>query len=476
MGPASAGDDDDDQCDSIHKFPWSCVSIRSKLGSGSFSSVYMVRIGDPAEEINGSTSHTCASGTSSSSLSESVNKEEEGECDRQDVGGNKNKSIINPNNYYALKKLDAKILTGKESKFMRALQDLAMESQILSQLRHPNIIRIHGVASGNPHRSGFFLLLDLLQKDTLKDYIHTIWNKKNLGNMQPWRNIFSRTDPSTTIPCPSLKQRIEDIAMKIAVAMSYVHSKNIVARDLKPGNIGFHPATGEPILFDFGFARTIQFLEEYTPCAAGSPAYMAPEIINIFNLNKKKNSNSQDTDMRTTTAMAIDSPVDYFAADVYSFSILLWELVTLQRPYGRSKQKAKMKFTLFGSGGSAEGTTTTNKELDDKDNDDKKSAYFTALRRRPSMDDVPSEVPSLHRLITSCWATDPNCRPTFTSILSSLRNEVLAELEDQNHSSSNGDGRPISFVDKRTTCITSADKNATTTSTKSFWKRMLPTQ
>ena len=50
--------------------------------------------------------------------------------------------------------------------------------------------------------------------------------------------------------------RLNDIAIPIAEAMKYLHSKNVIYRDLKPSNVGFDQ-NGTIKLFDFGLAREI---------------------------------------------------------------------------------------------------------------------------------------------------------------------------------------------------------------------------
>jgi len=73
--------------------------------------------------------------------------------------------------YYALKHIKPDI-TEDTKDFRVAAIDLAVEGEILSRLRHDNIIKLHGIYGGDPKTSyvdfnnGYFLLIDVLE-DTL---------------------------------------------------------------------------------------------------------------------------------------------------------------------------------------------------------------------------------------------------------------------------------------------------------------------
>jgi serine/threonine protein kinase len=74
--------------------------------------------------------------------------------------------------------------------------------------------------------------------------------------------------------------KISFYAAQVTMMFEYLHSKNVIYRDLKPENL-LIAIDGYMKLTDFGFAKIVEG-RTYTLC--GTPEYLAPEIL----LNKGK--------------------------------------------------------------------------------------------------------------------------------------------------------------------------------------------
>ena len=251
---------------------------------------------------------------------------------------------------FAMKCLQPQIRSNAE-KFIIGAEDLVHETVMLASLDHPNIIKVYGRAAGALSDSfklndGYFILLEKLE-GTLKERIRT------------WRKM-----PKSVIQRPTLPQI--DAGHSITNAMAYLHSKNVVFRDLKPANVGFD-SHGVLKLFDFGFAIFLPEKDDENPEGhlfdrCGTLRYMAPEVGLCQGYGIK--------------------------ADVYSFGLLFWEICALEEPFADFKSVDDIKASIFVNG------------------------------RRPIIKNKWQE--TVKEVITSCWSGNASERPSMSHIMSLL--------------------------------------------------------
>ena len=120
--------------------------------------------------------------------------------------------------------------------FHIAATGLVRETEILSSLQHPNIVTLRGISAHGPagyargHHDGYFLVFDRLY-ETLEDKIK-IWQKKQKQNrlqVIPIR-IHGRYKNDLIL------QRLK-VLTDISDALTYLHDKRIIHRDLKVSDI-----------------------------------------------------------------------------------------------------------------------------------------------------------------------------------------------------------------------------------------------
>ena len=259
--------------------------------------------------------------------------------------------------YQAMKRLLPKTLKCP-NRTKVGFQDMHNEVRLLSQLPcHPNIVRIYGISRDfwdSPENA--FLVQEQLVESLDKSIVR--WRKEGTSGIKRFcrKNILSAT---------SQLERIEKVAVGIARALVFLHEQRIIFRDIKPANIGLD-LDEQPRLFDFGLAKQVERSDSCIKGPAGTLRYMAPEV-------------------------ALSEEYT-FSADVYSYAMFLWELCTLQQPYG----KTKCQFSL--------------------------SLKVMQKDKTPSLSKIAS--PSMKELLNECWSKDPSSRPSFPVILRRLKLET----------------------------------------------------
>uniref|UniRef100_A0A0C9QN92 TSA: Wollemia nobilis Ref_Wollemi_Transcript_18873_2621 transcribed RNA sequence n=1 Tax=Wollemia nobilis TaxID=56998 RepID=A0A0C9QN92_9CONI len=215
----------------------------------------------------------------------------------------------------------------------------AREVSLLSRVQHKNLVKFIGACK----ESVMVVVTELLLGGSLRKY---------MMNLRP-----KSLDLNLALT----------FALDIARVMECLHRNGIIHRDLKPDNLLLTEDKKKVKLADFGLARE-ETLTEMMTAETGTYRWMAPELYSTVTLRRGEKKH-------------YDNKVD-----VYSFSIVLWELLTNRMPFeGMSHLQA---------------------------------AYAAAFKNaRPSVENLPEE---LVFILQSCWAEDPNVRPGFTQIVRML--------------------------------------------------------
>lgn len=162
------------------------------------------------------------------------------------------------------------------------------EARSLSQLQHPNIVRFYELVSEDGLT---FFLMDFVDGITLRSVLRTAQN-------------------------PLTLEKTLEIITPICRALHYAHQNKIFHRDIKPENI-LIDRNGIVYLTDFGIAFQ-KGNESKSLLSAGTPAYCSPEQV----------------------LGAFVGP----QTDVYSLGIVLYELLTLKKPFqGTSRPDCNSK-------------------------------------------------------------------------------------------------------------------------------------
>ncbi|KAE9611563.1 putative dual-specificity kinase TKL-Pl-4 family [Lupinus albus] len=231
-------------------------------------------------------------------------------------------------------------------------REFAQEVYIMRKVRHKNVVQFMGACTKPPR---LCIVTEFMSGGSVYDYLH-----KQKGCFK----------------FPTLLR----VAIDVSKGMNYLHQHNILHRDLKGANL-LMDENGVVKVADFGVAR-VKAQSGVMTAETGTYRWMAPEVIE-------------------------HKPYDH-KADVFSFGVVLWELLTGKLPY----------------------------------------EYLTPLQAaigvvqkglRPT---IPKNThPKFVELLARSWQQDPALRPDFSeiiNILQQLAKEVGGDGEERRRDKSGG--------------------------------------
>ena len=174
-----------------------------------------------------------------------------------------------------------------------AKQRFQQEILALGRLIHPNIVTIFD-AGEDPRTEREFIIMEYIEGVSLAEML--------IGGegLSP--------------------DQVRSIGIQVCHALDFAHSKGVIHRDIKPGNILLSPALSRAKVTDFGIARLDRGNQTQTDRLLGTPQYMSPEQCNGEVLDGR--------------------------SDLFAVGALLYELLTRQKPFPGENMTAVIHHVL----------------------------------------------------------------------------------------------------------------------------------
>lgn len=187
---------------------------------------------------------------------------------------------------YAIKKLPKNRIIKEE------MDQIILEKEILMTMKHPFVLQLYGTFQTN---NDLCFVTEVLEHG---DLFQAIYDGNRLTHAQC---VF--------------------YAAGVLLGLSFIHSKNVVYRDLKPENVMIG-ANGYPKIIDFGLAKKLPYIKtcddgsikKYTKCytLCGTPEYVAPELIIRNGYN--------------------------YSVDIWAYGVMLYEIICRMTPFNDKQE------------------------------------------------------------------------------------------------------------------------------------------
>jgi len=230
-----------------------------------------------------------------------------------------------------------------KERMLAVFDSFRREAALISALQHHNIVDLLGVVMEG---ETMCLVLEFMSLGSLYDFL---------------QNSEYVLDADLRLA----------LALDVANAIDFMHAQKMIHRDIKSPNILLtetqvgdrHQVVAK--VADFGLSRKLLLAPELNERVVDNPTWLAPEII----------TNSSYTGK----------------ADVYSFAIIMWELLTRTKPYSEMEFMWEIQEAIVNN------------------------------ERPPIPTDCDPDYASLMR---DCWHPDPDKRPTFGEVVQRLTEMV----------------------------------------------------
>lgn len=243
------------------------------------------------------------------------------------------------------------------AKRTKLLANFTEELGIMVKLRNPLVVQVYGVVTSDPEYLG--LCMEYCSKGSLRHRLDDRNKRIEWSQRRQWLS-------------------------QIARGMHFLYSNQIQHRDLKSSNILLSDNDAAKVA-DFGLSRSEDLRTGTTREAAGTLAFMAPELLSENVFTEK--------------------------SDVYSFAVTTYEVLTRAHPFeDMSQAQIVMKAAL------KEERPTISPKL---------------------LDRIPAD---LVAIMEKCWLHEPKERPTFADVVRMLF--VVPPNGDGRQSSGDGDQQP----------------------------------